>query len=144
MARHQSDPNIMPPGGSTDLPPNADDDAEVLADAIRVSAEPQTVPVNMYETDDAIVLVAPLPGVMADDVQITVDRDSVAIWAECRTLAPKAYLRHEWHYGPYEREVDLPPGFEGDAFASFGNGQLALRIGRGGQRLSPIVVLPAG
>ena len=94
---------------------------------------PQHVPVNMYEAEQAIVLVAPLPGVMDDDISVVVDDKRVTIAADRRTRAVKDYLLHEWHYGPYERTVDLPPGFGGKAEATFANGQLALRIERGGR-----------
>lgn len=93
--------------------------------------EAQHVPVNAYETDGAFVIVAPLPGVMAEDVSIEVEGSAVRIRAEMRTAAEKDYALHEWHYGPYERSVDLPDGFGGDADASFANGQLALRVTRG-------------
>ncbi len=92
---------------------------------------PQQVPVNLYEAQQAIVLVAPLPGVMPDDITVTVEGRSVHLAAELRTKAVKDYLLHEWHYGPYERRVELPEGFGGDAEATFANGQLALRIERG-------------
>lgn len=93
---------------------------------------PQEVPVNMYEAERAMVLVAPLPGVMDDDISVVVDGDRVTIAADLRTRAVKDYVLHEWHYGPYERIVDLPPGFGGPAEATFANGQLALRIERDG------------
>ena len=93
--------------------------------------EPQHVPVNVYEAERALVIVAPLPGVMADDVSVVVEGRSATISAAMRTTAEKDYLVHEWHYGPYERTVDLPDGFGGTAEASFANGQLALRIERG-------------
>jgi HSP20 family protein len=92
---------------------------------------PQHVPVNVYEAERALVIVAPLPGVMADDVSVVVEGRSATISAAMRTTAEKDYLVHEWHYGPYERTVDLPEGFGGTAEASFANGQLALRIERG-------------
>lgn len=92
---------------------------------------PQQVPVNLYETEQAIVLVAPLPGVMPDDITVTVEGRSVHLAADLRTKAVKDYLLHEWHYGPYQRSVELPEGFGGDAEATFANGQLALRIERG-------------
>ena len=96
------------------------------------AGQPQQVPVNLYETEQAIVLVAPLPGVMADDISVTVDGRTVHIAADLRTKAVKDYLLHEWHYGPYERTVEVPDGFGGPAEATFANGQLALRIERGG------------
>ena len=92
---------------------------------------PQTVPVNMYEAEQAVVLVAPLPGVMADDIEVVVEGRRATISAAMRSSAPKDYLLHEWHYGPYERVVDLPDGFGGAAEATFANGQLALRVQRG-------------
>ncbi|MBW3642467.1 MAG: Hsp20/alpha crystallin family protein [Actinobacteria bacterium] len=92
---------------------------------------PQQVPVNLYETEQAIVLVAPLPGVMPDDITVTVEGRSVHLAADLRTEAIKDYLLHEWHYGPYQRSVELPEGFGGEAEATFANGQLALRIERG-------------
>jgi HSP20 family molecular chaperone IbpA len=93
--------------------------------------QPQPVPVNMYETTDAIVLVVPLAGVMADDIAVSVEGGRVTVRAAMRSVAPKDYLLHEWHYGPYERTVELPDGFGGKAEGTFNNGQLALRIERG-------------
>jgi len=95
------------------------------------AGQPQSVPVNMYEAERALVLVAPLPGVMADDIEVVIDGRRATIAAAMRSSAPKDYLLHEWHYGPYERVVDLPEGFGGPAEATFANGQLALRIERG-------------
>ena len=95
------------------------------------AGEPQAVPVNMYEAERAVVLVAPLPGVMADDIEVVVEGRTATIAAAMRSSAPKDYLLHEWHYGPYERVVELPDGFGGPAEATFANGQLAVRIERG-------------
>ena len=102
-----------------------------LADAVDVASHPQHVPVNVYETDEALVVVAPLPGVMGDDVTVTVERGLVTIEAAMRTAAPKHYLVHEWHYGPYRRELAVPEGFGAAATAAFGNGQLAVQLSRG-------------
>jgi HSP20 family protein len=114
--------------------------ARGYAEAMKLEAQP--VPVNVYEADDAIVIVAPLPGVMPDDVEVVVDGDRVVIEAAMRTLAPKDYLLHEWHYGPYRREVQIPEEFGGDPVASFGNGQLAVRVPRGEMRPGPRVAHP--
>ena len=104
--------------------------------ASAASGTPQRVPVNVYEAERALVIVAPLPGVMADDVSVVVEPGSATITAAMRTTAEKDYILHEWHYGPYERTVELPDGFGGKAEASFANGQLALRVerGEGGER----------
>lgn len=95
-------------------------------------AEAQRVPVNVYETEGAVVIVAPFPGVMADDIEVNVDGRNVSMRAGMRSEAQKRdYIAHEWDYGPYERTVEIPTGFGGQASASFGNGQLAVRVLKG-------------
>ena len=89
------------------------------------------VPVNVYEAGEALVVVAPLPGVMAEDVEVALEGSQLRISATMRSAAPKEYLVHEWHYGPYERTVEIPPGFGGGGTATFGNGQVAIRLTRG-------------
>ncbi len=113
----------------TDHPKHAE-----VADAtaeVEATMAPQVVPVNMYETSEALVLVAPMPAVMPGDVTIEVRPGRVRIWAHLRSAAPKDYLLHEWDYGGYERELEIPAGFGRSAEASLANGQLALRILRG-------------
>jgi HSP20 family protein len=100
-------------------------------DAGEVGGETMRVPVNVYEAETALVIVAPLPGVMPDDVAVSVDGRTVTITADMRSPAPKEYLLHEWHYGPFERTLEIPEGYGADAKASFGNGQLAVSLGRG-------------
>lgn len=105
--------------------------------------EPQRVPVNMYETEGAVVMILPLPGVMAEDIQIDIEDVRVHVNAAQRSAAEKDYLAHEWHYGPYERMVIVPEGFGGPASATFGNGQLAIRVERGDGRDGKVVVHPS-
>lgn len=95
------------------------------------SQQSQSVPVNVYETSDALVVLAPLPGVMPDDIDVSLDGRTLRIRADMRTPAHKEYLVHEWHYGPYQRDVELPEGFGELGEASFGNGQLAVNVKRG-------------
>jgi HSP20 family molecular chaperone IbpA len=92
---------------------------------------PQPVPVNVYETDGALVVVAPVPAVQPDDVRIDVWPGRLRITAHVRSAPPRSYLVHEWDYGGYERELDLPAGFGRDVDASLNNGQLAIRLLRG-------------
>jgi HSP20 family molecular chaperone IbpA len=92
---------------------------------------PQPVPVNVYETSAALVVVAPLPAVSADDVTIELRPGCLRIWAHVRSSGPRQYLVKEWEYGGYERELDLPDGFGAGVEASLANGQLAVRVLRG-------------
>lgn len=91
----------------------------------------QTVPVNVFEASDAVVIVAPLPAVTADDVTIELRNNTLRFWAHLRSAAPRDYLVREWEYGGYERELDLPDGYGSSVEASLGNGQLAIRVLRG-------------
>ncbi|MGI8683626.1 MAG: Hsp20/alpha crystallin family protein [Acidimicrobiales bacterium] len=104
--------------------------------------EVMRVPVNIYEAGEALVVVAPLPGVMPDDITVAVEGDELRIAAAMRSPAPKEYLTHEWHCGPFERTVELPEGFGGGGMATLGNGQLAIRLMRGTGG-GPVPVKPA-
>jgi HSP20 family molecular chaperone IbpA len=104
--------------------------------------ETMRVPVNVYEAEEALVVVAPLPGVMPGDISVDVVEGQLRIAASMRSPAAKDYLIHEWHYGPFERTVDLPEGFGGGGTATYGNGQLAIRLTRG-VGSGPIPVKPA-
>jgi HSP20 family molecular chaperone IbpA len=91
----------------------------------------QSVPVNVYETTGALVVVSPLPAVTAQDVTIELRPGTLRFWARLRSAPPREYLAHEWEYGGYEREVEVPDGYGGRVEASLANGQLAIRVLRG-------------
>jgi hypothetical protein len=38
---------------------------------------------------------------------------------------------HEWHYGGYERTIEVPDGFGASVLVSLGNGQLVIRVAAG-------------
>jgi HSP20 family molecular chaperone IbpA len=103
---------------------------QATADTERVM-RPQQVPVNVWEATDALVVVAPLPAVQPEDVALDLWPGRLRITASLRSAAPREYLVHEWDYGGFEREIDLPDGWGGGAEASLANGQLAVRVLRG-------------
>jgi HSP20 family molecular chaperone IbpA len=101
----------------------------------------QQVPVNVHETSGALVIVAPLPAVTADDVTIELRPDTLRFWASLRSAPPREYLIHEWEYGGFERELELPDGYGAGVEASLANGQLAIRVLRG-QTDQPVTIKP--
>lgn len=103
---------------------------------------PQKVPVNVYETSGALVIVAPLPAVTAEDVAVEVRGSSLRFYAQLRSAGPREYLIHEWEYGGYEREVDLPAGYGSAVEATLQNGQLAVRVLKGDPPGEPLSVKP--
>ena len=106
---------------------------------------PQSVPVNVYEASEALVVVAPLPAVKAADVCVELrpgDPTTMRFWAHVRSAGPRTYLVHEWEYGGYERQLELPPGYGSGVEASLHNGQLVVRVLRG-DPADPLTVTPS-
>ncbi|MBW3556334.1 MAG: Hsp20/alpha crystallin family protein [Actinobacteria bacterium] len=100
--------------------------------AAEAKMRPQRVPVNVYETTGALVIVAPLPAVTPGDVTVELQPGKLRFWARLRSASPtKDYLVNEWDYGGYEREVEIPDGFGSAVEATLTNGQLAIRVLRG-------------
>ena len=99
--------------------------------ATEASMPIQKVPVNVYETSSALVIVAPLPAVTADDVNIELREGGVRFWASLRSAGVREYVIKEWEYGGFEREIDLPEGYGSGVEASLANGQLAIRVLKG-------------
>ncbi|MEP6661610.1 MAG: Hsp20/alpha crystallin family protein [Acidimicrobiales bacterium] len=114
--------------------PNQQPSQQVVAEATAATERTmrsQSVPVNVYETTGALVVVSPLPAVTAEDVTIELRPGTLRFWARLRSAPPREYLTHEWEYGGYEREVEVPEGYGGAVEASLANGQLAIRVLRG-------------
>ncbi|HUP70174.1 MAG TPA: Hsp20 family protein [Acidimicrobiales bacterium] len=107
------------------------DEVVEATEATEATMRPQTVPVNVHEAPEALVVVAPLPAVAAEDVTIELRPGKLRFWAGLRSSGPREYLIHEWEYGGYEREIDLPDGYGGGVEASLAKGQLAIRVLKG-------------
>jgi HSP20 family molecular chaperone IbpA len=99
--------------------------------ATEETMQSQSVPVNVYATTGALVIVAAVPAVRAPDVTIEMHPGRVRFWARVRSAPPRDYLTHEWEYGGYEREIPVPDGYGAGLEATLANGQLAIRVLRG-------------
>jgi HSP20 family protein len=88
--------------------------------------------VDLYETDDAVMVKAVLPGVKADDVDISVTRDVLSIRGEVQEeskVEEAKYYRRERRYGRFNREIALPvPVIAEEAEAEFADGILTLTL----------------
>jgi len=113
--------------------------------ATEAGMRPQSVPVNVYEASGAMVVLAPLPAVTNEDVSVEVlpgDPVTLRFWAHVRSAGPRSYLVHEWEYGGYERQLELPAGYGAGVEATLHNGQLAVRVLRG-ECSTPLTVTPS-
>lgn len=92
--------------------------------------DPTAIPVNLFENDHELMVVAPMPGVAPEDISIDVtDAGEMTLRAAKHGEGQEriTYLQREWSYGPYERTVELPCPVDAQrANVSFGNGVLSV------------------
>jgi HSP20 family protein len=87
---------------------------------------------DMYQTDDEVVVKAALPGFNADEVQINITGDVLTIRGERKheeEQKEKAWHIREQRWGSFERSVALPTAVTSDkASADFENGILTITL----------------
>ncbi len=98
-----------------------------------ISGNNWSVPaVDMYQTDDEVVVKAALPGIKPDEVQINVTGEMLTIKGETsqkEEVKEKAYHLREQRWGAFERSVALPTAVIADkAKAEFENGILTITL----------------
>lgn len=97
-----------------------------------VTGETVNPPVDVHETADDIVVTASLPGVKAEDVDITITGQSLTIKGEFKAdekVERDQYLYRERRHGTFSRQLQLPVWVQGEhAEATFTDGVLTLRI----------------
>ncbi|HET9416506.1 MAG TPA: Hsp20/alpha crystallin family protein [Candidatus Limnocylindria bacterium] len=88
------------------------------------------IPINLFQNERELMVVAPMPGVAPEDISIDVGDDGrLTMRAAQRGEGQERidYLLREWSYGPYERTIDLPVAVDAmRANVTFGNGVLAI------------------
>jgi HSP20 family protein len=93
---------------------------------------------DVWETDDALVISADLPGVDEDKVSLEVEDGVLTIsGTRERKVEQKddRYYRFERRYGTFSRSVTLPQGVnEEDIKASFANGVLEITVPKPAER----------
>ena len=92
----------------------------------------QSPAVDMYQTDDEIIVKAALPGIKPDEVNISVTGEVLAIKGEVKQeeeTKEKAYHIREQRWGAFERTIMLPTDVIADkAKADFENGILTISL----------------
>jgi HSP20 family protein len=93
-----------------------------------------SLPLDITNTPDALVVAASLPGIRPEDVEITVEDGTLTIRGETRTerdTTEGEVLISEIRHGSVSRAIALPSGLEPDkATATFEHGVLHLSIPR--------------
>lgn len=96
---------------------------------------PGIMPIDMFERQDELIVMAAVPGVKPEDVDISVTNDTLTIRATIHSEMEKEeaaswnWYLHELQSGQFTRTVSLPfPVSPDQAEAKFENGLLRLRL----------------
>ncbi len=91
-------------------------------------------PVNLWLGDNSVVVTAELPGLSGDDIQLTVESETLTIEGERRLAGNDnqiAWHRRERATGSFARTVQLPFRVDADRVkAHFANGVLEVEMQR--------------
>ena len=88
--------------------------------------------VNILERENGIIITADLPGLAAEDVQVTVEKGVLTLKGE-RTLEEategETYHRVERSYGAFERSFSIPESVDSKKIeARFVNGEMTVTL----------------
>jgi HSP20 family protein len=116
--------SVRTPDSSATVTPTATRDNQPSAPA-RIPA------VSVHETADAIVLLAQVPGVSAEDAQIAVDQGVLTLRGSVKTTVPAGYapLYQEYVRADFARSFTLPPEIDAEHIsAQVSNGVLRIDL----------------
>lgn len=91
----------------------------------------QTIPVRIYQTEELLMVAAPMAGLEPQDISVNIDGQLLTIMGEERGPGQhdRDLLACEWSIGPYYRELQLPEPVNGLLTnATYGNGVLVLSM----------------
>lgn len=89
-------------------------------------------PLDVYETDNSLVLKAAVPGMKPEDIEVTITGGVLTIKGEFKeekqeSDEKRTYLRQERRYGSFSRQLSLPADINADKVqATFEHGILTL------------------
>jgi HSP20 family protein len=91
-----------------------------------------SVPIDMLETKDNVVVKMSAPGVKPEDIDISVVGDTLTVKGETKSEEQSeegSYIRKERRFGAFQRTLSLPASVASDkAKAEFENGVLTLTL----------------
>lgn len=105
------------------------------ADSIHNGEWPATdgeLALDVSETDDHIIIEAPIAGVKPEDVSLSVSGDMITIRGtrkNCNEMQDRSYIHRECHWGSFSRSLILPCHVDVTASqALFQNGVLTITL----------------
>ncbi len=99
-------------------------------------------PFDVLETEDEILVVGEIPGVLKEDLEVRLKGLELTIRGERRPSSEKqgvSYHQAERYYGPFERTFKLPEAIAEDRIStSLQKGLLEIKLNKQGARTIPI------
>ncbi len=93
-----------------------------------------TMPLDVYETKDSVVVKAELPGLKPEEIDVSVLGNTLTIKAERKheaEVTDEQFHRRELAYGLFQRQLELPQAVNAEALqAVYKNGILELTLPR--------------
>jgi len=107
---------------------------------------PVSLPLDVYETRDSIIVRTSLPGVKPEDVDITLEGSTLTIRGESKAPSEEGtFLLQEQRYGPFARTVELGTAVQPEkAEATFQNGVLTLTIPKAEEAKPRVIKVKTG
>ncbi len=105
-------------------------------------------PVDITETEDALVLAFDLPGLAEEDIQLELDDNVLTVSGQRERkheVKQDDYFRFERRFGSFSRSVALPSGVKDEGIqATYENGVLEVRVAKPEQYKPKRIQIGAG
>jgi HSP20 family protein len=92
---------------------------------------PGQLAVDVYQTKDDVVVVAPVPGVSKDNIDISLVENTLTIRGSrqsTNTVQEGDFFAQELHWGEFSRSIILPAQVKEEAEAVLKDGMLTVRL----------------
>ena len=89
--------------------------------------------IDMYETEEGLVVQATIPGIKPDDIDIKIVGDTLTIKGEVqedKETSERSYVYRERRFGSFARVITVPDVDASKVSADFENGVLTLHLPR--------------
>jgi HSP20 family protein len=108
------------------------------------TSEPLIPSIDMLHRDDDLVVRAEMPGITAQDIDITVSNGVLVLTGERRYSSEEKeddYLVRETSYGKFTRSIPLPEGVEpASIHASYADGILEIVVPGAAKQIEPTAI----
>ncbi|NPU97683.1 MAG: Hsp20/alpha crystallin family protein [Candidatus Omnitrophica bacterium] len=111
------------------VPMNQETDLQKTQETTRSEARYVAPPVDIYEEDDQLVVVADLPGAHKDSISVSVENGILTLQAAAQNEAPGDLVYREFEFVNFFRQFEISEQIDIEHItADLNNGVLTLRL----------------